>query len=196
VGHHLDFDENGHAFKTLKPAGTVYWMQPKPGQELHEDNVNLAFHVEHVFGADFVVGHNIAGGLIFTSGDFVHDVPYDPYMYFLGEEQNISIRAFTRGWTIYNPLHDNIPLCHLYRSAGIAHPTQHWRVEFEQLRVIKFTEFESRAKQRLCELVTGKRDGQPFGLGSVVTIADFTLQSGIDYLSRNIKKVEPLKIKR
>jgi len=192
----FEFDENAQPFKTLVPAQTVYWMQPNPGQTLREGDLTLTFRAEHVFQADFVIGHHIAGGLLFTTGDFIHDVPYDPYMYFHGDEQNITIRAFTRGWTIYNPMHDNIPLYHLYRTAGIAHPTQHWREDYEQHRVVKRTELEASARRRLCELVYGKRGDQPFGLGRIATVADFAQQSGINYLERTIQYVPPIIVHR
>jgi Glycosyltransferase (GlcNAc) len=192
----FEFDESGHPFKTLEPRQTVYWMQPHPDQALHENDLTLTFRAEHVFEADFVVGHHIAGGFIFTAGDFIHDIPYDPYMYFHGEEQNITIRAFTRGWTIYNPLHDNIPLAHLYRVSGTAHPTQHWREDYEQHRVVKREELEALAKKRLCELVFGQRNDQPFGLGHAASLSDFALQSGINYLEQTITPVPPIKIRR
>jgi glycosyltransferase involved in cell wall biosynthesis len=187
----FDFDAAGNPVKTIEPSPTVLWMQPMPGMELKEDDLTLRFQAEHVFDTDLVVGHHIAGGLIFTSGDFVHDVPYDPYMYFHGDEQNIAIRAFTRGWTIYNMRNDRIPLYHLYRTAGIAHPTQHWNPEFEKWRIVKFVDMEAAAKRRLIELVTGQRGDQPLGLGHVASVADFAAQSGIDYLARTITVVAP-----
>ena len=192
----FEFDAAGNPVKTIAPSPTVLWMQPMPGQALQADDLTLRFRADHVFHADLVVSHHVAGGLIFTSGEFVNDVPYDPYMYFHGEEQNITIRAFTRGWTIYNLRNDRIPLYHLYRTEGIAHPTQHWNAEFEKWRVIKYVDMEAAAKHRLIELISGQRGDQPLGLGRAATVADFAEQSGIDYLSRTIAAVAPQIIRR
>lgn len=39
----------------------------------------------------------------FTTGDFCKEVPHDPYYYFLGEEINITVRAFTNGYELFHP---------------------------------------------------------------------------------------------
>lgn len=39
----------------------------------------------------------------FTSGQFCLEVPHDPYYYFLGEEINITVRAFTHGYELFHP---------------------------------------------------------------------------------------------
>ncbi len=46
-----------------------------------------------------------AAGFSFSKGEFVKEVPYDPYTPFLffGEEMDIAIRAFTHGWDFFSP---------------------------------------------------------------------------------------------
>ncbi|MEJ2407887.1 MAG: GlcNAc-transferase family protein [Novosphingobium sp.] len=48
--------------------------------------------------ARFVSAH-----LLFTLGRFVEDVPYDPDLYFIGEEISLAIRAFTHGYDLFHP---------------------------------------------------------------------------------------------
>ncbi|MES2442405.1 MAG: GlcNAc-transferase family protein [Pseudomonadota bacterium] len=48
--------------------------------------------------ARFVSGH-----LLFAPGRFVEDVPYDPGLYFIGEEITLAIRAFTNGYDLFHP---------------------------------------------------------------------------------------------
>jgi hypothetical protein len=48
--------------------------------------------------ARFVSAH-----LLFTLGRFVEDVPYDPELYFIGEEITLAIRAFTHGYDLFHP---------------------------------------------------------------------------------------------
>lgn len=45
----------------------------------------------------------LAAGLIFTLGRFTQDVPYDPALYFLGEEITLAVRAFTHGYSLFHP---------------------------------------------------------------------------------------------
>ncbi len=191
----FDFDEAGKPFPSQDSSASAYWLRPMPELELKEDDLTLRFLTEYVDDADFVVGHHVGGGFIFTSGNFIHDVPYDPYMYFHGDEQNIALRAFTRGWTIFHPRNDRIPLYHYYRGEDIGRPTAHWKPDYEKHRVASYTEMEEAARRRLIELVRGGRGDQPFGLGTVASLADFTAQSGIDYLGRTVKPVSPQVVK-
>ncbi|MGK4627081.1 GlcNAc-transferase family protein, partial [Raoultella ornithinolytica] len=50
-----------------------------------------------------VRGSYLAGGFIFTHGDFVSTVPNDPQIFFAGEEIAMAVRAFTYGYDIYHP---------------------------------------------------------------------------------------------
>ena len=187
----FDFDEQGNPFQSQDSSPSVYWLRPMPELELKEDDLTLRFLTEYVDDADFVIGHHIGGGLIFTSGAFIHDVPYDPFMYFHGDEQNMALRAFTRGWTIFHPRNDRIPLYHYYRGEDIGRPTAHWKPDFEKHRAVSYTAMEEAARRRLIGLVNGERGNQPFGLGTAASLAEFAEQSGIDYRARTVKPVLP-----
>lgn len=45
----------------------------------------------------------IAGGCFFTRGKTIQAVPYDPYLYFQGEEVNYAVRLYTHGYNLYLP---------------------------------------------------------------------------------------------
>lgn len=45
----------------------------------------------------------LSAHFIFTLGSFVRDVPYDPHLYFHGEETSISARAYTQGYDLFCP---------------------------------------------------------------------------------------------
>lgn len=64
----------------------------------------------------------IAAGFFFTSGRFLVDVPFDPYMpwCFMGEEIMLSMRAWTHGWDIYAPRMNWI--AHQYRPGRMGLP--------------------------------------------------------------------------
>jgi hypothetical protein len=48
-------------------------------------------------------GRFLAAGFLFAPGRFVTDVPYDPYLYFFGEEITLAVRAFTHGYDFFHP---------------------------------------------------------------------------------------------
>ena len=56
----------------------------------------------------------LAGGFIFSRGNWLHDVPFDPHLDFLftGEEILLSVRTYTSGYDVYTP-NKNI-VFHLY----------------------------------------------------------------------------------
>ena len=63
----------------------------------------------------------ISGHFIFTVGKFVEEVPYDPNLYFHGEETSLAGRAYTNGYDLYVP--PKPVLWHEYTRNG---KTKHW----------------------------------------------------------------------
>ena len=45
----------------------------------------------------------IAAGFLFAPGSFAREVPYDPDIYFQGEEVTLSARAYTWGYDLFHP---------------------------------------------------------------------------------------------
>jgi hypothetical protein len=64
----------------------------------------------------------LGAGLLFAHGDFLKDVPYDPYLpwTFMGEEILLSMRAWTSGWNIHAPRKNLI--IHQYKSVKMGLP--------------------------------------------------------------------------
>eukprot|EP00586_Coscinodiscus_wailesii_P020892 CAMPEP_0172519120 /NCGR_PEP_ID=MMETSP1066-20121228/291225_1 /TAXON_ID=671091 /ORGANISM="Coscinodiscus wailesii, Strain CCMP2513" /LENGTH=572 /DNA_ID=CAMNT_0013301641 /DNA_START=158 /DNA_END=1876 /DNA_ORIENTATION=+ len=64
----------------------------------------------------------IAAGFFFTRGEFLIDVPFDPFMpwCFMGEEMALSMRAWTSGWNIYAPRKNYFT--HHYRPGRLGLP--------------------------------------------------------------------------
>lgn len=161
---------------------TTLVLRPHPDTSLTQDNATLRFRAQHVFKREPIRGCHIAGGFVFTLGRFVHEVPYDPYLYFHGEEQNLAIRAFTHGWDIFHPPH--IPLFHLYKQANAEHTSHHWHADWDSQRDFKWPALTESAKQRLMDLVYRHCNLGVYGLGQTRTLADFAQLSGIDYENR------------
>jgi glycosyltransferase involved in cell wall biosynthesis len=169
---------------TPSEGKTALILRPHPGTPLTPDNVVLRFIGRHMFTDQAVLGCHMAGGFIFCAGNFIEEVPYDPYLYFHGEEQSLAVRAYTRGWDIYHPTW--VPLYHLYKTADTPHETHHWHGDIDARRAHTGAYLTDRAKTRLTALLSGELKSDAYGLGRARSLDDFIALSGIDYKSKII----------
>jgi len=175
--------EDGQPVVKIEPStNTTLVMRPVPEAQMLPDNPTMMFRTEHAFVREPVAGCHVAGGFLFTSGDFVREVPYDPQLYFHGEEQSLALRAWTRGWDIWHPPH--IPLYHLYKQPQTEHRAHHWHPEWEALRDFKQADLIAQAAARLADLHYERRDHGEYGLGTARSLADYARFAGIDYRAR------------
>ncbi|WP_374585321.1 GlcNAc-transferase family protein [Pseudoduganella sp.] len=163
---------------------TALVLRPHPDTPLSSGDVVMRFVGRHMVTDSAVPGCHIAAGFLFCGGQFVEEVPYDPFLYFHGEEQSLAVRAYTRGWDIFHPTWT--PLYHLYKEANVAHESHHWHDEDEAQRSFSAAYLNARAKLRLARLLCG--DGLPgaYGLGTTRTMEEFRALSGIDYRNRSV----------
>lgn len=129
-------------------------------------------------------GAFLAGGFVFSPSALWDDVPYDPNVYFVGEEVSVSARAYTHGWDVFAP-----PACvvhHYYGRPGGARP---WDDN------PRWAERNARSLARVRHLlgteasrdpaVTRGLDG-PLGLGRRRSLADFERAAGVDFRRRAV----------
>ncbi len=120
------------------------------------------------------VSHFIAAGMLFTIGRFVLDVPYDPDLYFDGEEINLAIRAFTHGYEIFYP-HRNV-IHHKYGHGS----DKHWTDLSEQSEAHRRLSIK-----RLRELLVGDPSNlEPYSIGPHATVRDYERWAGVDFRKR------------
>ncbi|MCP9793289.1 hypothetical protein KBZ20_15950 [Vulcanococcus limneticus Candia 3F8] len=122
-------------------------------------------------------GALIGGCMLFGPGRMIEEVPYDPDLYFYGEEISLALRLWTSGFNLYNP--DRVLIFHLYKAAGLSHIT-HWaeHPDWDQLN--------QRSVQRLQALIQGDGLEEPYGLGRARSLQSWQQWSGIDLVSRQI----------
>jgi glycosyltransferase involved in cell wall biosynthesis len=163
---------------------TALVLRPHPEKLPTADDAVMRFQGRHLFTDQPVMGCHISAGFLFAAGSFVEEVPYDPYLYFHGEEQSLAVRAFTRGWDIFHPL--QIPLYHLYKTEGTPYATHHWHGATDAKRAFQSAYLTERAKQRLNRLLMG--DGLPgaYGLGTARSMDQYRELSGIDYRTQTV----------
>lgn len=179
--------DDGKIIKTLDRHGAVYMMGLLPTANFDKKGVNYGTKVYYEYGASFKEGFHVAGGFLFTEGCFVEEIPYDPYLYFEGEEQNLAIRAYTHGWTILHPSDKYIPIYHLYKEAGSPPSSHHWNNEHDQHRQAKWYDQHLSAEKRLENLLFHVKPMGIYSLGKKRTLRDFAALSGIDFQNRTIE---------
>lgn len=173
-----------------KPSGkTVLVLRPHPDTKLEEQSAVLRFRALHKFTNEEVLGAHLAAGFIFTKATFIEEVPYDPFLYFHGEEQSLAVRSYTKGWDIYHPTW--IPIYHCYKKKDISYDTHHWNKEVDEKRVLNANYLKNRATKRLNQLLYG--DGlksSVYGLGNKRSLEEYTKFTGIDYKTKTLNEVD------
>ncbi len=172
------------------PKPTVIRLQPiTESGDIRGDGIVL-----ERFPAQPLKGAFLAAGFLFTYGNIIKQVPYDPYMYFDQEEISFAVRAYTHGWDIFHP--SRIILYHYYTAAvqaddaaTQANKSLHWDDNKQ------WQYWQDRARKRLkhllgYELSTDRDvikglDGK-YGIGQKRTIEEFAEYAGIDFQNMTI----------
>lgn len=124
----------------------------------------------------------MSGNFLFGPAGWIADVPYDPFLYFSGEEPTLAVRLWTSGWDLYGPTE---PLVwHRYGREG---RRLHWD-DHERWYVTN-----ARSVARANHLLAGS-EAEPealaeigrFGLGTIRTMAAYQEWSGIDFQARTL----------
>ncbi len=132
----------------------------------------------------------IAAGFLFAPGSIIKDVPYDPHLYFFGEEITLAARLWTHGYDLFHP--GCILAYHLYKRQQITgtektqttrdikiHIHDHMdanernRLSYARVRHLVGTEFSDE------EEVT--RELNHYGLGRDRTLYQFSRFAGLDF---------------
>ncbi len=125
-----------------------------------------------------------AAGLIFADSRINLDIPYDPHLYFLGEEITLAVRLWTHGWDIFAP--NDVIAYHDYNN----HPgrRRHWNDRD------RWWELNNRSLKRVRHLLGTEASDDPevlqgldrYGLGACRSLAGFEAFSGVDFARRLI----------
>lgn len=181
-----------------KPVLSTYPLQFTPPDTLGEDGVITIYPKEFdEFGvltqrsevasmkdAPAVPRQNafIGAGWVFAKGRVVEEVPYDPYLYFEGEEITLAVRLWTHGWDIFIP--NAVVAYHDYGRRP--ERPRHWKDQTD------WSALNQRARTRIRHILGIDRSGKAqdlaeidkYGLGSARSLADYEAFSGVDFRAR------------
>lgn len=132
------------------------------------------------FKARFVSAH-----FIFTLGSFATDVPYDPNLYFHGEETSLAARAYTHGYDLFSP-HKPV-IYHEYTREG---KKKHWddNKNWSETDIKSYERF-----RKLFGMDPGcspcqRKALKPYDFGTVRTLQDYEMYTGLKFETRQIHK--------
>ncbi len=126
-----------------------------------------------------------AAGMLFGDSRIIEDVPYDPHLYFTGEEIILAVRLWTHGWDIFTP--NRVVAYHDYtRREG---RRRHWD---DMTDWVKLSDI---SRTRVHYLLGMEKDGAPealkdidrYGLGDKRALSEYEAFSGVDFKRRLIK---------
>lgn len=124
------------------------------------------------------LGMFMAAGFWFAPAQLIQEVPYDPNLYFYGEEVNLAVRAWTSGWDIYYP--HRIVCYHEYNRVG---KPRHWEDHPQ------WWQLDQIAQQRLQQLLhvkSGDINFGRYGLGRNRSLIAYQAFSGVDFSNRTL----------
>ncbi|GAA0804888.1 GlcNAc-transferase family protein [Spirilliplanes yamanashiensis] len=120
----------------------------------------------------------IAAGFIFAPGSFPADVPYNPERYFHGEEIDLTVRSFTRGYDLFHPT--EVLLWHNY---GGTYRRKHWEDHPRGGPTIGWSVRDRLSRAGVRKLLLRGAVG-PLALGTERTLADYCAYAGVDFAAR------------
>lgn len=131
----------------------------------------------------------ISAGMLFAPGSIVEEVPYDPHLYFTGEEISLGARLWTHGWDIYCP--NQVIAYHNY-SKQEERP-RHWVDQTD------WTELSRRSHRRIRHILKIETSSggealteiERYGLGAARTLEEYESLSGLDFKG-HLYKGQPL----
>lgn len=124
--------------------------------------------------ARFVSAH-----LLFAPGSFVADVPYDPDLYFIGEEISLAVRAFTHGYALFHP--GATVVWHEYTRRL---RTKHWDDHLPGRGVaIAWHDRDAASLAKVRRLLAGEDVGA-FGCGGDYSLTDYQAYASVDFRRR------------
>ncbi len=127
----------------------------------------------------------VAGGLLFAPAAVITEVPYDPHIYFTGEEIALAARLWTHGWDLFSP--NKVVLYHEY--AQRPNKRRHWH---DHQQWAKLSDLASDRVRHLledwpCSDPEALRDFDRYRLGHARKLVDYEAMAGVSFRDKTIR---------
>lgn len=142
---------------------------------------------ESLFRIKDIPARYLSAHFLFAEGHFCKECPYDPNLYFRGEELSLSARAYTNGYDFFHP---TFPIIwHLYLRYN---EEKHWDNHHKNNGfIIDTTTRDTKSKERVRKLlgidINDINFGR-YGLGNKRSIHQYELYAGLDFKNKKVHK--------
>jgi FkbM family methyltransferase len=186
----LGATSNPRAFLSAYPAG----YEPPNQRRFNTPRLAPVKFFDRVMSQNSVVldlprpmeSYLVAGGYVFAHRQMFDEVPYDPHIYFIGEEITLAARYFTHGWVGYTP---NKCLIHHYYARKTS--VRHWEDEKD-----RWSKINTASYNRVRHILGIERTGDPaalieiekYGLGRMKSLAQFQAAIGVNFNAQFIDR--------
>lgn len=181
---------NNKAFLSTYPAGYI----PPNDRRFNTPRLAPVKFFQKVMSQNSVIfemprpleSYLVAGGYLFGQKEMFKEVPYDPHIYFIGEEITFAARLFTHGWNGYTP--DRCLIHHYYERKT---DVRHWDDQKEV-----WPKLNDASYNRVRHLLGVERtndekaliDIDRYGLGKVRTLTEFQFRIGVNFNAQYIDR--------
>jgi hypothetical protein len=125
----------------------------------------------------------VSAGFLFAQGRFVEEVPYDPELYFMGEESALTVRAYTHGYDFFHPTETIIWHDYLRSDAK-----KHWGDHTDTAVVSNhWSQLDERSKNKVQRLLWGE-PVESYGLGAARTLEEYEAYAGLSFRLRKAQQ--------
>ena len=127
-----------------------------------------------------VLGAFFVGNFLFAPAEAIRKVPFDPHIFFRGQELVYAARLWTHGYDIYNP--DRVIVFHHWNS--VSRPALGGKAHYKEENSTSSLAARKRVRHLLAmETSTDAqvlRDSDAYGMGKVRSLEDYWRFSGVD----------------
>lgn len=145
--------------------------------------------VREISKEDSAYGAFVSGHFIFSSAQIINDIPYDPHLYFLGEEISLAVRLWTHNYDIVIP---KISIIYHFYLQVDSTPVSSYR---EKIDDESNSVRNSKSFARVKDMLSIRKTDDPWHLeaidiyrpGKHRTLRDYERFSGINFRKKSVR---------